>query len=261
MALPPFVSNMEKNTNSQTKNIKKGVTRRKRRAAEATSAALLQKVVVLPGEMVFSELEGKISVSAVMSAVDSDSPLLLMIEKEEEEREDGNGVVNKNVCEIGMIARVRQVVKLGEGKARALFEGISRAKISTIKEVDDSFNVEVSSLTEKELGTYTPEENEAMCRNLAADVHEYLAMNPRVSKSFVNKMGANVTIVELMDFVAANLPLDFEDKLMVLQIENVVERYMYLSGEAGGEGRRKPEEIRAGGAAEAHKVGAGRGYA
>ena len=230
MALPPFVSDMEKKTNSKSKNIKKGVNRRKKRTAEATSAALLQKVVVLPGEMVFSELEGKISVSAVMSAVDSDSPLLLMIEKEEEEREDGNGVVNKNVCEIGMIARVRQVVKLGEGKARALFEGISRAKISTIKEVDDSFNVEVSSLTEKELGTYTPEENEAMCRNLAADVHEYLAMNPRVSKSFVNKMRSSATIVELMDFVAANLPLDFEDKLMVLQIENVVERYMYLSG-------------------------------
>ena len=229
MALPPFVSDMEKKTTSKKKNVKKNDTRGKKRSAERTAAALVQKTVVLPGEMVFSELEGRISVSAVMSAVDSGNTILLMIEKNDEVRDDANGVVNKNVCEIGIVAKVRQVIKLGEDKAKVLFEGIVRAKIVNIKEDNDSFDVEVSSLTDKELGTYTGEENEAMCRNLGTAVQEYLTLNPRVSKSFVKKIKSNATIVELIDFVAANLPLDYEDKLMVLQIENIMERYMYLS--------------------------------
>ena len=229
MALPPFVSDMEKKNTSKKKTVKKNVVRRKKSAAK-TAAALVQKLVVLPGEMVFSELEGKISVDAVMSAMDSGTTILLMIERDAEENNNPKGTINKNVCEIGSVARVRQVVKLGEGKARALFEGISRARIASITEVDDSFNVEVAPLTEKETGVITPEENEAMCRNLGTAVREYLALNPRVSKSFVNRMKNSATIVELMDFVAANLPLDFENKLMVLEIEKIIERYMYLSG-------------------------------
>ena len=232
MALPPFVSDMEKKTKttSKKKTVKKTTARKTKRTSDRTAAALLQKTVVLPGEMVFSELEGKISVDAAMSAVDSGGTILLMIEREEESKEEEQGVINKNVCEIGIVARVRQVIKLGENQARALFEGIARAKIGSITEKNDSFNVEVSSLSEKETGSYTDEENEAMCRSLAGAVQEYLALNPRVSKSFVNKMKSNAAIVELMDFVAANLPISFEDKLMVLQIENIMERYMYLTG-------------------------------
>ncbi|MBO6137434.1 MAG: endopeptidase La [Lachnospiraceae bacterium] len=220
----------EKKTAAKKAPARKTAGRAGKRTSNHTAAALLQKIVVLPGEMVFSELEGDISVSAVMSAVDTGNTILLMIEKDEEERNEENGVVSKNVYEIGMIARVRQVIKLGDGKARALFEGLTRAKINDIKEKKDSFSVEASSLTEKEIGTFTPEENEAMCRSLAGAVQEFLTLNPRVSKSFVNRMKSNATIVELVDFVAANLPLDFENKLMVLQIENIMERYMYLTG-------------------------------
>lgn len=217
----------------EKKTTVKKTTKRKparRRAATKTAAALIQQTVVLPGELIFSEVEGEISVSAVMSALDSGNSLLLMIEKESEDKRGENGIINKNVYEIGVIAKVRQVIKLGNSQARALFEGLSRAKIKSITERKQSFNVEAETLTQKELGSYTAEENAAMCRSLGGAVTEFLSINPRVSKSFVNKMKKNATIVDLMDFVAANLPLEFENKLMVLQIENIMERYMYLTG-------------------------------
>ncbi|MCR5626530.1 MAG: endopeptidase La [Lachnospiraceae bacterium] len=198
----------------------------RRTSIRSFNAAILQNIAILPGEIVFCEINGVSSIEATKKALANDEGLLLMIEKDGED-EEGNPIEN-TVYEIGVVSKVRQISRSSENSARVLFEGVERAKLVELKEGEHIFEAKARYLTKKEMGKFNSVTEAAMRRNLEQLLDKFLKMNSRVSDSFLKKIRRDSDIDKMIDVCASNIPMEFDKKLGVLQLEAIEDRYAYL---------------------------------
>jgi ATP-dependent Lon protease len=181
----------------------------------------LRDIVVFPFMVAPLFVGRSKSVTALSEAMNADKLVFLSTQKKA-------GVDNpseKDICRVGVIGTVLQLLRLPDGTVKALVEGKQRGQIERFIDKNDYFEVEVQTLRDI-LGT--PIEIEALVRGILESFEEYSSMNKNISKELVSKISAINNPSKLADTVASHFSFKIEDKQHLLETVKIGDRLSFL---------------------------------
>ena len=140
-------------------------------------AVALRGMVILPGMVAHFDVSRAKSIKAVEEAMMDEQKIFLVAQKDvEQENPD-----IEDLFKIGIIAEVKQVIKLQNNIVRILVEGKERAELSAFLENPDYLLAEIIRFDE-EVDDGLPEEaKEAMLRSIQETFGKYVVVNPKIA--------------------------------------------------------------------------------
>ena len=187
-------------------------------------AVALRGMVILPGMIAHFDVSREKSIRAVEESMMDEQHIFLVAQKDVEQEEPGI----EDVYKIGTIAEVKQVIKLQNKVVRILVEGKERAELSAFLDSTDYLYTEVICFDEEAEGELPEEVKEAMVRSVQETFGKYLAVNPKVGKDLQRHLNEMNDLKKLMDLLANNLPVHYEEKQKILEAVSLTERYEVL---------------------------------
>ena len=186
-------------------------------------AVALRGMVILPGMIAHFDISRDRSIRAIEQCMMDSQKIFLSAQKNVEQEEPGAD----DVYHIGVIAEVKQVIKLQNNIVRILVEGIERAELSAFAQTDPYLLAEVVPCVLPEEGL-SEETKAAMVRSVQETYSRYQTVNPRAGKELLRQIGTIQDLPKLMDQVANNLPVSYEEKQKILEAMTLTERYEVL---------------------------------
>ena len=183
----------------------------------------LRGTTILPGMIVHFDVSRERSIKAIEAAMLHDQKIFLVTQKDPEvETPDASGVY-----QVGTIAYIKQVVKLPQNLLRVLVEGIGRGLLVKFEQEFPFLRSEITPVDEESI--QMPEAlMEAMHRSLKELFHRYCMENGKISKELVTQILNIEQIEELVEQIAVNLPLSYQNKQKILEALTLEERYEVL---------------------------------
>ena len=193
-------------------------------------AIALRGTTILPGMIVHFDVSRERSVKAIEAAMLHDQKILLVTQIDPEvESPDLAGVYH-----VGTIAYIKQVVKLPQNLLRVLVEGTGRATLVKFEQEFPFIRSEITPVDEEEMQMPEPV-MEAMHRSLKELFHRYCMENGKVSKELVAQILNIDNVEELVEQIAVNIPLSYQNKQKILEALTLEERYEVLGAILGNE--------------------------
>lgn len=185
----------------------------------------LRGMTVLPEMIIHFDISRERSVEAVQEAMAHDQKLLLLTQRDIEVENPEE----KDLYRVGTLATVKQIVKLPKQIFRVLVSGEERAVLNTVEFTEPYLRANVTILEEESTDAIEGVGREAMLRGLKDLYIEYAAKNPKITKDMVNKIKGITDFTKLVNQVAANLPLPYEELQEILETQEILARYELLS--------------------------------
>ena len=186
-------------------------------------AIALRGTTILPGMIVHFDVSRERSVKAIEAAMLHDQKIFLVKQIDPEvETPDLAGVYR-----VGTVAYIKQVVKLPQNLLRVLVEGTGRATLVKFEQEFPFIKTEITPVDEEEMQMPEPV-MEAMHRSLKELFHRYCMENGKVSKELVAQILNIENIEELVEQIAVNIPLSYQNKQKILEALTLEERYEVL---------------------------------
>lgn len=183
----------------------------------------LRGTTILPGMIVHFDVSRERSVKAIEAAMLHDQKIFLVTQIDPEvESPDLAGVY-----QVGTIAYIKQVVKLPQNLLRVLVEGTGRATLVKFEQEFPFIRSEITPVDDENMQMPEPV-MEAMYRSLKELFHRYCMENGKVSKELVAQILNIENIEELVEQIAVNLPLSYQNKQKILEALTLEERYEVL---------------------------------
>lgn len=191
----------------------------------------LRGMLVFPGMIINLDVGRERSVHAVEAAMTSDKQILLVSQKEAVTMEPGQ----KDLFKYGVIAEIKQLLKLPSGALRILVEGLARAKVETIIEapaVDTYFQANALPMDSVVSGD---NEVEALRRMLIETFEQWIIASKKVNSEVLLTFKDQTDPGRVADMIAGYLSINIEEKEQLLEAVDVKERmnklYTYLCKE------------------------------
>ncbi len=159
------------------------------------------------------------SVRAVEEAVRKDGFLFLVTQK------DPN-VENPNedeIYRIGTVGRVLRMLKLPDGRVKALVQGIAKARIADFVRRKSVYRVKIEKITEESIKEITLE-IEALMRNVREHSEKILAFRGELTGDVGTILEEINDPGKLADLVASNLRLKIDESQQLLELIDPVDR-------------------------------------
>ncbi len=193
-------------------------------------AIALRGTTILPGMIIHFDVSKERSVKAIEAAMLHDQKIFLVTQIDPEvESPDLAGVYH-----VGTIAYIKQVVKLPQNLFRVLVEGTGRATLVKFEQEFPFIRSEITPVDEEEMQMPEPV-MEAMHRSLKELFHRYCMENGKVSKELVAQILNIDNVEELVEQIAVNIPLSYQNKQKILEALTLEERYEVLGAILGNE--------------------------
>ncbi|HEY4530370.1 MAG TPA: endopeptidase La [Luteimonas sp.] len=189
----------------------------------------LRDVVVFP-HMVIPLFVGRDkSIRALDLAMEGDKQVLLVAQKSAETDDPGADDLHP----VGTLAQVLQLLKLPDGTIKVLVEGVARATIDAIREVDGTL-AGMGTVVEP-AGDREPREIEAIARSLMGLFEQYVKTNRKLPPELLQTLAGIDEPSRLADTVAAHLGVRLGEKQRLLETFGTAERLEMLVGLVDGE--------------------------
>jgi len=189
----------------------------------------LRDVVVYP-HMVIPLFVGRDkSMKALDVAMAADKQILLLAQTSPETDDPAGG----DLYRIGTLATVLQLLKLPDGTIKVLVEGVSRFKVSDVRDVDGAL-LGRGTVIESIVGDDEREADVAR-RSLLALFEQYLKTNRKLPPELMTTLSGIDDPERFADTVAAHVSARLVDKQKVLETTKVMERIEMLIGLVEGE--------------------------
>lgn len=186
-------------------------------------AVALRGMTILPGMIAHFDVSREMSLKAVEAAMTGEQKVFLVtqrdVEVENPTKEDLYGV--------GIIAEVKQVIKLQNNIVRILVEGLSRAVLLDFTDRAEYLEARIEACEEDE--EYLPDNTkQAMVESIQETFGRYASVNNRLSAEIKRQVMEIQELDKLMDYISNNLPVRYEEKQKILEAVGVSERYQVL---------------------------------
>ena len=160
-------------------------------------AIALRGLVVFPNNLLHFEVGRDKSIAAVEWAVRNKSEVFLIAQKDMK-AEDPKA---EEMYQYGVVAEIKQVMRVSDDLVRILVEGKFRAKRT---ELDTEGSFLLASVRPAPVRPIKAEE-ETVLRNVKTSFDAVLSMNPRISKDVVFAVTSNNDPAFLCEYIPANL--------------------------------------------------------
>ena len=179
----------------------------------------LYGTVAFPAIPVNFELTDEESIAAAEAAAATDAFLFLATVQAPVEGELTLDVLTKT----GTVAKIKQSLKTADGNMRIICEGYARAELLSMRRFANYRTVDVLCKMVADSDEYD-RRGEALLREGYRLLDELAAMMPTASEDMVQAARAIRAPGAFADFVAANLLLRPEDKQVILELYDPIER-------------------------------------
>ncbi|SDM78909.1 ATP-dependent Lon protease [Psychrobacillus sp. OK028] len=183
----------------------------------------LRGLLVYPTMILHIDVGRERSIAALDEAMIREEKLFLSVQRdmtvEKPEMSD--------LYDVGIIAKVKQMVKLPNGTMRVLVEGLQRAIWDDFNHLDSFDEVAVTAFIEPEKAD---QEEMALMRTLVHNFGKYSKSSKSVSEETLNSVSDIEEPGCLADMIASHLPLKISGKQEILEIMDVKERLEWLVG-------------------------------
>ncbi len=183
----------------------------------------LRDVVVFP-HMIYPLLIGReFTVKALREAMDGDRQVLLLAQKVA-------GVDNPeagDLYDVGLVARILQVMKMPNGTFKVLVEGLVRAYVSSFIKAEDYLQVRINVHPAEEPNH--DREIEALSRSVSELFSEYVHLNRRVPDEVLVALASIEQYHQQADTIAAHLLTRKETKQELLETFDIKKQFLTLA--------------------------------
>ena len=182
----------------------------------------LRGIIVFPGMIINLDVGRDRSIKAVETAMASPKRILLVSQKSAEEAEP----TARSLYPFGVVAELKQMLKMPNGAMRILVEGLSRAEIiSVIDEVGMPFEAHAEIHEDQNDGG---NEVEALKRMLVETFEQWVLASKKVNSEVMLTFKDQPDPGRIADMIAGYLTIDISDKEKLLEAVNVKDRLKML---------------------------------
>ena len=128
---------------------------------------------------------------------------------------------------MGIVADIKQVVRLQNDVVRILVDGISRAALLGFTGNEKYLEAEIC-YCDSNADSLPEDLREAMLLGVREAFHRYAAVVGKISKELIRQIDQYEDLEKLIDYVTNNLPVSYELKQQVLEAEDINDRYQVI---------------------------------
>ena len=193
-------------------------------------AIALRGTTILPDMIVHFDVSREKSIKAIEKAMVQEQKVFLITQRDPQTEEPSQ----EDLYTVGTIGEIKQLVKNRKNMVQVLVEGKQRAELVRFESEDVYLEAEVALFEEEEVSL---DENikEAMLRGIKELFVRYCNENTKMSKDLAGQILEIEEIEKVIDQIAVNLPMKYEDKQKILEAASLEDRYetlgMILSNE------------------------------
>ena len=171
----------------------------------------LRGMVMFPNMVLHFDVRRKRSILALENALSGDQNVFVVAQKEVKKDDPSMS----DIFEIGIISKVRQIVRQPGGVIRALVEGVQRGKISSFEFLEPFMKARIQHIPE--IMGIKSIESTALERKAKNMFVEYLNLSPKISPDLIIAIHSIKNLGQIADFISSNIPLDCADKQKILE--------------------------------------------
>lgn len=183
-------------------------------------AIALRGMAIMPGMIAHFDISRDRSLKAVEESMQADQKIFLVTQRDVDVEEP----MQSDLYEMGIVAEIKQVVKLQNDVVRILIDGKSRAKLVGFTRCEDFLEAEICTYN-TDLEGVPSDVREAMLVGVRESFEKYAAVVGKVNKELFRQIEKYDDIEKLIDFVTNNLPVSYAQKQKVLGTEDICDRY------------------------------------
>ena len=186
-------------------------------------AVALRGLTILPGMIAHFDVSRERSLRAVEEAMEQDQKIYLVTQR----NVDSEDPTQEDLYQMGIVADIKQVVRLQNDVVRILVDGISRAALLGFTGNEKYLEAEIC-YCDSNADSLPDDLREAMLLGVREAFHRYAAVVGKISKELIRQIDQYEDLEKLIDYVTNNLPVSYELKQQVLEAEDINDRYQVI---------------------------------
>ena len=186
-------------------------------------AVALRGLTILPGMIAHFDISRERSLRAVEEAMEQDQKIYLVTQR----NVDSEDPTQEDLYQMGIVADIKQVVRLQNDVVRILVDGISRAALLGFTGNEKYLEAEIC-YCDSNADSLPDDLREAMLLGVREAFHRYAAVVGKISKELIRQIDQYEDLEKLIDYVTNNLPVSYEFKQQVLEAEDINDRYQVI---------------------------------
>lgn len=186
-------------------------------------AVALRGLTILPGMIAHFDISRERSLRAVEEAMEQDQKIYLVTQR----NVDSEDPTQEELYQMGIVADIKQVVRLQNDVVRILVDGISRAALLGFTDNEKYLEAEIC-YCDSNADSLPEDLREAMLLGVREAFHRYAAVVGKISKELIRQIDQYEDLEKLIDYVTNNLPVSYELKQQVLEAEDINDRYQVI---------------------------------
>ena len=186
-------------------------------------AVALRGLTILPGMIAHFDISRERSLRAVEEAMEQDQKIYLVTQR----NVDSEDPTQEDLYQMGIVADIKQVVRLQNDVVRILVDGISRAALLDFTGNEKYLEAEIC-YCDSNADSLPEDLREAMLLGVREAFHRYAAVVGKISKELIRQIDQYEDLEKLIDYVTNNLPVSYELKQQVLEAEDINDRYQVI---------------------------------
>lgn len=184
-------------------------------------AVALRGMTILPGMVAHFDISRDKSLRAVEEAMKGDQKLFIVTQKDTE-KEDPQG---EDLYEVGLLAVVRQVVKLQKNIMRVLIEGIGRAETYEYTQTADYMQARVIVYDQEDDEQLPEQAKSAMLLSVQETFAKYARVHGKIGQDVMRQVQEETDLLKLLDYVGNSLVISYKKKQKLLEAVTLTARY------------------------------------
>ena len=186
-------------------------------------AVALRGLTILPGMIAHFDVSRERSLRAIEEAMEQDQKIYLVTQR----NVDSEDPTQEDLYQMGIVADIKQVVRLQNDVVRILVDGISRAALLGFTGNEKYLEAEIC-YCDSNADSLPEDLREAMLLGVREAFHRYAAVVGKISKELIRQIDQYENLEKLIDYVTNNLPVSYELKQQVLEAEDINDRYQVI---------------------------------
>lgn len=186
-------------------------------------AVALRGLTILPGMIAHFDISRERSLRAVEEAMEQDQKIYLVTQR----NVDSEDPTQEDLYQMGIVADIKQVVRLQNDVVRILVDGMSRAALLGFTGNEKYLEAEIC-YCDSNADSLPEDLREAMLLGVREAFHRYAAVVGKISKELIRQIDQYEDLEKLIDYVTNNLPVSYELKQQVLEAEDINDRYQVI---------------------------------
>lgn len=178
----------------------------------------LRGIVIFPKMLMHLDVGRKKSINAINHAMNGDR--LIFCSAQFDATQSRPEVTD--LYQMGVVARVVQVVKQPDNGIRVVIEGLYRASLRFVVENQNFLCADIEKVKEQRCSNENTEA--ALVRAMKSVFENYVELNAKLPSDIMFKVGLSTSASELSDYLAGNLIIDYRNKQEILELTSVKKR-------------------------------------